>query len=155
MAQMSFLYLSDRYASVEAKKNPLYWIDAIVPREEFRPTLERVWRKPDRDRKSPAVQKPMDGVLMFKTLVLSALYNLSSSIRSRISCPSCDFWGSISEAGCPKPRRRAVIVTRWRRQALDYLLMWGKTGSGVKNDWPETQIMRCIMDTDPELGSAS
>jgi hypothetical protein len=36
-----------------------------VPWEEFRPTLEHAWRK------------PMDAVLMFKTLVLSALYNLS------------------------------------------------------------------------------
>ena len=77
MAQMGFFDLSDRYASLDAKKDPLVEIDAVVPWEEFRPSLERVWRKPDADRKSRAGRRPMDAVLMFKTLVLSALYNLS------------------------------------------------------------------------------
>ena len=61
-----------------------------MPWEEFRPTLERVWRKPDADRKSRAGRKPMDAVLMFRTLVLSALYNLSDDqiegqVRDRLS----------------------------------------------------------------------
>ena len=65
-------------------------IDAVVPWEEFRSTLERVWRKPDADRKSRAGRKPMDAVLMFKTLVLSELYNLSDDqieyqVRDRLS----------------------------------------------------------------------
>ena len=49
-----FFDLSDRYASLDAKKHPLVEIDAFVPWEEFRPSLERVWRKPDADRKSRA-----------------------------------------------------------------------------------------------------
>ena len=54
------------------------------------PGLERIWRKPDADRKSRAGRKPMDAVLMFKTLVLSALYNLSDDqieyqVRDRLS----------------------------------------------------------------------
>lgn len=77
MAQMGFFDLSDRYASLDAKKDPLVAIDAVVPWEEFRATLERVWRKPDTERKSRAGRKPIDAVLMFKALVLSALYNLS------------------------------------------------------------------------------
>ena len=77
MAQMGFFDLSDRYASLDAKKDPLVEIDAVVPWEEFRPALERALRKPDADRKSRAGCKPIDAVLMFKTLVLSALYNLS------------------------------------------------------------------------------
>ncbi len=52
MAQMGFFDLSDRYASLDAKKAPL--VDAVVPWEEFRSALERVWRKPDADRKSRA-----------------------------------------------------------------------------------------------------
>jgi IS5 family transposase len=61
-----------------------------VPWEEFRPVLERVWRNPDAERKSRAGRKPMDAVLMFKTLVLSALYNLSDDqieyqVRDRLS----------------------------------------------------------------------
>jgi hypothetical protein len=77
MAQMGFFDLSDRYASFDAKKDPLIEIDAVVPWESFRPALERAKRKPDADRKSRAGRKPMDAVLRFKTLVLSALYNLS------------------------------------------------------------------------------
>ena len=47
MAQMGFFDLSDRYASLDTKKDPLVEINAVVAWEEFRPTLERVWRKPD------------------------------------------------------------------------------------------------------------
>ena len=90
MAQMGFFDLSDRYASLDAKRDPLVEIDAIVPWEEFRPALEAVWRKPDAERKSRAGRKPMDSVLMFKTLVLGALYNLSDDqieyqVRDRLS----------------------------------------------------------------------
>ena len=90
MAQMGFFDLSDRYASLDAKRDPLVEIDAVVPWEEFRPALERAWRRPDEARKSQAGHKPMDAVLMFKTLVLSALYNLSDDqieyqVRDRLS----------------------------------------------------------------------
>ena len=90
MPQMGFFDLSDRYASLDAKKDPLIEINAVVPWDEFRPLLERVWRKPDEDRKSRAGRKPMDVVLMFKALVLSALYNLSDDqieyqVRDRLS----------------------------------------------------------------------
>jgi transposase, IS5 family len=90
MAQMGFFDLSDRYASLDAKKDPLVEIDEIVPWEEFRPLLEQVWRKPESERKSRAGRKPMDTVLMFKTLVLGALYNLSDDqveyqVRDRLS----------------------------------------------------------------------
>ena len=90
MAQMGFFDLSDRYASLDAKKDPLSSIQAVVPWEEFRPTLEGVWRTPAAQRKSRAGRKPMDAVLMFKTLVLGALYNLSDDqieyqIRDRLS----------------------------------------------------------------------
>ena len=54
MAQMGFFDLSDRYASLDAKTDPLVEIDAVVPREEVRPALERVWRKPDANSKSRA-----------------------------------------------------------------------------------------------------
>ena len=90
MAQMGFFDLSYRYASLDAKCDPLVGIDAVVPWEEFRPTLERVWRKPEAARKSRAGVPsrwtrwfarslgPMAfGASLFRTLVLSALYNLS------------------------------------------------------------------------------
>lgn len=61
-----------------------------MPWEEFRPTLERVRRKPGAARKSRVGRKPMDAVVMFKTLVLGALYNLSDDqieyqVRDRLS----------------------------------------------------------------------
>ena len=52
MAQMDFFDLSDRYASLDAKRDLLVGIDAVVPWEEFCPALERVWRKPEAERKS-------------------------------------------------------------------------------------------------------
>ena len=64
MAQMGFFDLSDRYASLDAKKDPLVDIDAVVPWEKFRPVLDEVWRKPDAERRSRAGRKPMDTVLM-------------------------------------------------------------------------------------------
>ena len=76
MAQMGFFALSERYAGLDAKRDRLAEIDVIVPLEEFHPTLERVWRKPEAERKSQAGRKPMDAVVMFKTMVLGALYNL-------------------------------------------------------------------------------
>lgn len=76
--------------SLDAKGDPLVEIDAIVPWEEFRAVLEGVWRKPETERKSRAGRKPMDAVVMFKTLVLGALYNLSDDqieyqVRDRLS----------------------------------------------------------------------
>ena len=42
MAQMGFFDLSDRYASLDAKKDPSVEIDAVVPWKQFLPALERV-----------------------------------------------------------------------------------------------------------------
>ena len=85
MAQMGFFDLSDRYASLDAKNDPPSEINEIVPWEEFRPLLEQVWRKPEGERKSGAGRKPLDAVLMFKTLVLGALYNLSDDQVCRLT----------------------------------------------------------------------
>ena len=65
-------------------------IDEAVPWEDFRGRLEAVWRRPDKARKSRAGRKPWDAVVMFKTIVLCALYNLSDDqvehqIRDRLS----------------------------------------------------------------------
>ncbi|MFT6104775.1 MAG: hypothetical protein ACJA1E_001198 [Paracoccaceae bacterium] len=44
MAPMGFFDLSDRYARLDAKKDPLIGINAVVPWDAFRPLLELVWR---------------------------------------------------------------------------------------------------------------
>lgn len=90
MAQMGIFDLSERYTSLDVKKDPLLEIDAIVSWYEFRPLRTAIWRKPRQAKKSSAGRKPMDVVVMFKALVLSALYNLSDDqiefqIRDRLS----------------------------------------------------------------------
>ncbi len=42
MAQVGFFDLSDRYASLDAKKDPLLEIGRIVPWDDFRPVLKKV-----------------------------------------------------------------------------------------------------------------
>ena len=117
MEHMDFFNLPERYASLDAKNDPLLEIDAVVPWEGFRRALERIWRKPDTDRKSHAGRKPIDAVLMFKTMVLSALYNLSDDqveyqIRDRLSfmlflglglrdrVPACQDGLAVSRRAC-------------------------------------------------------
>jgi|TARA_B100001964_G_C14149230_1_gene561215 IS5 family transposase len=90
MGQMGFFDIANRYADLDAKNDPLVQIDAVVPWEDFRVRLEAAWRKPPEERKSNAGCKPRDAVVMFKAIVLCALYNLSDDqveyqIRDRFS----------------------------------------------------------------------
>ena len=68
---MGFFDLSDRHAKLDAKRDPLVEIDAIVPWEEFRPALDRVWRKPDAEHKSRAGRNPMDAVVKGPNLAMT------------------------------------------------------------------------------------
>ena len=90
MGQIGFFDLSKRYAGLDAKNEPLAKIDEVVPWEDFRGCLDAVCRRSDKARKSRAGRKPWDAVVMFKTIILSALYNLSDDqvehqIRDRLS----------------------------------------------------------------------
>ena len=90
MGQMGFFDIANRYAGLDAKNDPLVKIDEVVRWEDFRPSLEVVWRAPEGERKSAAGRKPWDAVLMFKAIILSALYNLSDDqveyqLRDRLS----------------------------------------------------------------------
>ena len=90
MAQMGFFDVEKRYAALDAKNDPLVKINAVVPWEAFRSRLEKVWRKPADKRKSNAGCKPWDAIVMFKAIVLCALYNLSDDqveyqMRDRLS----------------------------------------------------------------------
>jgi len=90
MGQMGFFDIANRYAGLDAKNDPLVRIDAVVPWERFRERLEAAWRRPPEERKSPAGRKPWDAVVMFKAIVLCALYNLSDDqveyqLRDRLS----------------------------------------------------------------------
>ncbi len=90
MGQMGFFDIAKRYAGLDAKNDPLMKIDEVVRWEDFRPRLEAAWRKPAEERKSRAGRKPWDAVVMFKAIVLCALYNLSDDqveyqLRDRFS----------------------------------------------------------------------
>ncbi len=90
MGQMGFFDIANRYAGLDAKNDPLVRINSIVRWEDFRCRLEAAWRKPPEERKSNAGCKPWDAVVMFKAIILCALYNLSDDqveyqIRDRLS----------------------------------------------------------------------
>jgi len=95
MSQLGFFDLSRRYEGIDAKSDPLVAILAAVPFELFRPKLKAALvagglRTADAQRKSAAGRKPWDEVLIFKVLVLQALYNLSDDqaeyqLRDRLS----------------------------------------------------------------------
>jgi IS5 family transposase len=90
VGQLGFYDLDKRLEAISAKGDPLEALNAIVPFESFRAEIEAVVRLAPEDRKSNAGRKPFDAVLMFKVLVLQALYNLADEhveylIRDRLS----------------------------------------------------------------------
>ena len=95
MGQLGFFDLSRRYESLTEKHDPLAAIAAMVPFESFRPKLHTALikgelRRSEAERKNSAGRKPWDEVVIFKALVLQALYNLSDDqaeyqLRDRLS----------------------------------------------------------------------
>src|SRR3954466_13567190 len=103
MGQIGFFDLDERYRGLDAKKDPLVFLNEVVPWEDFRARLSAVWRKPEEERKNAAGRKPRtqapdpspgpkprtqapaaspgrkpwDEIVIFKALVLQALDNLS------------------------------------------------------------------------------
>jgi IS5 family transposase len=90
VGQLGFHDLDKRLAAISAKGDPLEALKVIVPFESFRAEIEAVVRLAPEERKSKAGRKPFDAVMMFKVLVLQALYNLADEqveyqIRDRLS----------------------------------------------------------------------
>ncbi len=85
--QLGFFDLEDRLAALSAAGDPLERLSSAVDFEIFRPPLKRALRRSDR---SKGGRPPYDPVLMFKVLVLQALYGLSDGqaeyqLRDRLS----------------------------------------------------------------------
>jgi len=72
--QLGFFDLSDRYEALSAAGDPLERLGAVVDFEVFRGPLVAALRRSVRGRGG---RPPFDPVLMFKILVLQALYSLS------------------------------------------------------------------------------
>lgn len=86
-AQPGFFDVEERYAALSAAGDPLERLAAVVDFEIFRPVLDAALGRSDRSRGG---RPPYDAVLMFRILVLQALYSLSDEqaefqLRDRLS----------------------------------------------------------------------
>lgn len=85
--QPGFFDIDERYAALSKANDPLERVNAVVDFEVLRKPLMRALQRSDRRKGG---RPPFDAVLMFKILVLQALYNLSDDqaeyqIRDRLS----------------------------------------------------------------------
>ena len=85
--QPSFFDWDRRYAALSAAGDPLERLALVIDFERFRPELETALARSDR---AKGGRPPYDAVLMFKVLMLQALYTLSDDqteyqIRDRLS----------------------------------------------------------------------
>lgn len=85
--QPGFFDLSDRYEALSAAGDPVERLSSVVDFEVFRGPLTAALRRGPR---SKGGRPPFDAVLMFKVLVLQALYSLSDEatefqIKDRLS----------------------------------------------------------------------
>jgi IS5 family transposase len=85
--QLGFFDLTHRYDALTQKGDPLEQLAQRIPWPRFRKPLEKSLR---RSKRPKGGRPPFDAILMFKILVLQALYNLSDDqveyqIRDRLS----------------------------------------------------------------------
>ena len=122
MSQPGFFDLAERYAGLSASGDPLVRLREAVDFELFRAPLLRALRRSDR---SKGGRPPFDPVMMFKVLVLQALYNLSDDqtefqIRDRLSFMrflDLDLCGRVADAKTIWLFRELLV----RAQAIDAL----------------------------------
>lgn len=85
--QPGFFDLDERYRALSKSGDPLERLSAVVDFEMFRPELDAALARSDR---AKGGRPPMDAVMMFKVLVIQALYGLADErtefqIRDRLS----------------------------------------------------------------------
>src|ERR1039458_6527924 len=88
VGQTGFFDLQDRLKSLDEMGDPLEALNRVIPWDDFRSVLRRGLR--NKEQKNEAGRPPYDEVLMFKVLVLQALYNLGDDrtqfhIQDRLS----------------------------------------------------------------------
>src|ERR1700738_1628540 len=121
MGQLGFFDLNRRYESLTEKSDPLVAIAAMVPFESFRPKLiaaliKGELRRSEAERKSSAGRKPWDEVVIFKALVLQALYNLSDDQAETRRSRKAKRW----KTGNPsRPRTARRTRTRAGRRGMN------------------------------------
>ena len=82
---------NNRLAALSAKGDPLEAIDSLVPWESFRETIEAVVLTSEDTKKSKAGRKPIDAMVMFRTLILQSL-RVGSSQTTKESTPVPYWW---------------------------------------------------------------
>ena len=85
--QPGFFDIQDRYEALSRAGDPLEGLRTMVPWETFRKPLKKTLQRKDR---KLGGRPPFEDVLMFKVLVLQALYNLSDD-QTEYQCPSGKF----------------------------------------------------------------
>ena len=87
LEQAGFWDIDERYARLSEAGDPLEKLNAVVPWEVFRKPLAKALKRSDG---AKGGRPPYDAVLMFKVMVLQALYSLSDDqaefqIQDRLS----------------------------------------------------------------------
>ena len=121
MGQLGFFDADNRLTALSAKGDPLEAIDRLVPWESFRGDIEAAVLTPETERKSTAGRKPIDAIVLFRMLILQALYNLSDEqveyqVRDRLSFTR--FLTSGIETASPTARRCGYSARSSPRLAL-------------------------------------
>src|SRR5437762_9358912 len=111
--QPGFFDLEDRYAVLSEIGDPLERLTGVIDFEPFRYGLEKALKRSDG---SKGGRPAYDCVMMFKILVLQALYGLSDDqaefmIGDRLSSSSA--WGL--RKAFPMPRRSDCSASCWSR----------------------------------------
>ena len=96
MGQPGFFDLGRHYDGRDAKNDPLVTLGRVVPWELFRPKLlealtSQDLRTPAAARRSATGRKPWDEMLIFKALVVQALYDLSDEQTEYQLCHRLSF----------------------------------------------------------------
>lgn len=135
--QPGFFDLSDRYEALSAAGDPLERLAAVVDFEVFRSPLIVALRRSVRGKGG---RPPFDAVLMFKILVLQALYSLSDEatefqIKDRLSFQRFLGLGLDGTTRCDDPV--AVPGTARAGQSdrpVVHSLRCGAQGAGLSGD---------------------
>ena len=112
--QLGFFDADRRLAALSEKGDPLEAIASLVPWESFRADIEAVVLTPEEAKKSKAGRKPLDALVLFRMLVLQALYNLSDEqieyqVRDRLSF----------KTEPPRDFRRLQLLRKWSHDEAD------------------------------------
>lgn len=116
--QVGFWDYEEHLVRLTKGGDPLVTLAAVVDFKPFRYRLEKALKCSDG---SKGGRPPYDPVLMFKVLVLQALYNLSDDqaefqIRDRLSFMR--FLGLPPMRQAPMPRRSGYSASTWCRPGL-------------------------------------